>query len=46
MTAAVVHTENDHYFTSVSVDTDNASAVLCVETGAIFVKLSDLQSYH
>ena len=33
--AAVIHTENGNYFTSVSIDTANASAVLCIETGAI-----------
>lgn len=33
--AGVVHTENGHYFTSVSIDTANASAVLCIETGAM-----------
>lgn len=33
--AAVIHTEEGHYFTSVSIETANASAVLCVETGAI-----------
>lgn len=33
--AAVVHTEQGHYFTSVSIETANASAVLCIETGAI-----------
>lgn len=33
--AGVVHTENGHYFTSVSIDTANASATLCIETGAM-----------
>ena len=33
--AAVVHTEEGHYFVSVSIETENASAVLCIETGAI-----------
>ena len=33
--AAVIHTEQGHYFTSVSIETANASAVLCVETVAI-----------
>ena len=33
--AGVVHTANGHYFTSVSIDTANASAVLCIETGAM-----------
>lgn len=32
---AVIHTEEGHYFTSVSIETANASAVLCIETGAI-----------
>ncbi len=33
--AGVVHTENGSYFTSVAIETANASAVLCIETGAI-----------
>lgn len=33
--AAVVHTDKGNYFTSVSIETANASAVLCIETGAI-----------
>ena len=33
--AGVVHTADGHYFTSVSIDTANASAVLCIETGAM-----------
>lgn len=33
--AAVIYTEEGHYFTSVSIETANASAVLCIETGAI-----------
>lgn len=33
--AGVIHTENGHYFTSVGIETANASAVLCIETGAI-----------
>lgn len=33
--AAVIHTQEGHYFTSVSIETANASAVLCIETGAI-----------
>lgn len=33
--AGVVRTEEGHYFTSVSIETANASAVLCIETGAI-----------
>ena len=33
--AGVVHTANGHYFTSVSIDTANASAILCIETGAM-----------
>ncbi len=32
---AVVRTEKGNYFTSVSIETANASAVLCIETGAI-----------
>lgn len=33
--AGVVRTANGNYYTSVSIDTFNASAVLCVETGAM-----------
>lgn len=33
--AGVVHTANGHYFTSVSIETANASATLCIETGAM-----------
>lgn len=33
--AGVVHTAQGHYFTSVSIETANASAVLCIETGAM-----------
>lgn len=33
--AAVVRTENDSYFSSVSIETANAAASLCIETGAI-----------
>ena len=33
--AGVVHTSVGHYYTSVSIETANASAVLCVETGAM-----------
>ena len=33
--AAVIYTEEGHYFISVSIETANASAVLCIETGAI-----------
>lgn len=33
--AAVVRTEQDSYFTSVAIETANASAVLCIEVGAI-----------
>jgi len=33
--AAVIYTKEGHYFTSVSIETSNASAVLCIETGAI-----------
>ncbi len=33
--AGVVHTAAGHFFTSVSIDTANASAVLCIETGAM-----------
>ena len=33
--AGVVHTANGNYFTSVSNDTANASANLCIETGAM-----------
>ncbi len=33
--AGVVHTGRGHFFTSVSIDTANASAILCIETGAM-----------
>ena len=33
--AGVVHTANGNYYTSVSIETANASAVLCIETGAM-----------
>ena len=33
--AGVVHTAQGHYFTSVCLDNANASAVLCIETGAM-----------
>lgn len=33
--AGVVHTAAGNYYTSVSIETANASAVLCIETGAI-----------
>lgn len=33
--AGVVHTDKGHYFTSVSIENANTSAVLCIETGAI-----------
>lgn len=33
--AGVVHTAQGHYFTSVSIETANASAILCIETGAM-----------
>lgn len=33
--AGVVHTANGHYYTSVSIETANASAILCIETGAM-----------
>ena len=33
--AGVVHTANGNYYTSVCIDTANASAVICIETGAM-----------
>ena len=33
--AGVVRTKNDNYYTSVSIETANMSATLCIETGAI-----------
>ena len=33
--AGVVHTAYGHYFTSVGIETANASAELCIETGAM-----------
>lgn len=32
---AVIHTAQEHFFISVSIETANASAILCIETGAI-----------
>lgn len=31
----IVHTANGNFYTSVSIETSNASAVLCIETGAM-----------
>ena len=33
--AAVLRTEQDHYLTSVALETANASAELCIEVGAM-----------
>lgn len=33
--AAIVHTENGSFYTSVSIECANASAALCIETGAM-----------
>lgn len=33
--AAVIHTDKDHYFTSVAIETPNGSAGLCIEVGAM-----------
>lgn len=33
--AGVVHTAAGNYYTSVSIETANASAILCIETGAM-----------
>ena len=33
--AGVVHTSAGNYYTSVSIDTANASAVVCIELGAM-----------
>lgn len=33
--AAVIHTDDDRYLISVAIDVFNASAELCIETGAI-----------
>lgn len=33
--AGVVRTENGNFYTSVSIETANASAVICIETGAM-----------
>lgn len=33
--AGVVHTAKGHYFTSVSIETANASAIVCIELGAM-----------
>ena len=33
--AAVIHTQNDHYFSSVSIETATSAASLCIEVGAM-----------
>ena len=33
--AGIVHTSNGNYYTSVSIETANASAIVCIETGAM-----------
>ena len=33
--AAVIHTAEDHYFSSVAIETANSSAALCIEVGAM-----------
>lgn len=33
--AAVIHTEKDHYFSSVAIETANSAASLCIEVGAM-----------
>ncbi len=33
--AGVVHTANGNYYTSVSIEIANSSAILCIETGAM-----------
>ena len=33
--AAVIHTAQDHYFSSVAIETANSSASLCIEVGAM-----------
>ncbi|MGL4337584.1 MAG: cytidine deaminase [Turicibacter sp.] len=33
--AAIIHTEDDQYFTSVAIDTANSSVELCIEVGAM-----------
>ena len=33
--AAVIRTEQDHYFSSVAIETANSSASLCIEVGAM-----------
>ncbi len=40
--AGVVHTENGNYYTSVCIETANASAILCIETGAML----EAHKYH
>jgi cytidine deaminase len=32
---AIIHTEDDRYFSSVAIETANSSAILCIEVGAI-----------
>jgi len=33
--AAIIHTEDDRYLSSVAIETANSSVILCIETGAI-----------
>ena len=33
--AGIVHTSSGNYYTSVSIETANASAIVCIETGAM-----------
>ncbi len=40
--AGVVHTDQGHYFTSVSIETANSAAMLCIETGAML----EAHKYH
>lgn len=40
--AAVIRTQEDHYFSSVAIETANASAALCIEVGA----MCEAHKYH
>ncbi len=40
--AAVIHTQKDHYFSSVPIETANSSASLCIEVGA----MCEAHKYH
>ncbi|MBU3179684.1 hypothetical protein [Clostridium psychrophilum] len=43
---AVVHTDDDNYFTSVALETFNASVELCIEAGAMCEAQKYIQFSH